>query len=272
MAIDVNTTKLADLVDPQVLADMIAGQLPNAIRFSPLAVVDRTLVGTPGSTITVPAWTYIGDAEDVAEGEAIPIAKLTQTDKQMTIKKAGKGIEITDEAVLSGYGNPLNEAQRQLVLSIANKVDNDAIAELGKATQSHTATDGLTVADLEAAIGLFNDEDDADLVLIASPADAAKLRVDAAQNWLNGTEVGADRLVSGVFGEILGAQVVRSRKLDGEAYLVKRGALRLNLKRDVLVETDRDIIHKTTVVTADQHYGVYLYDESKAVKIVTTGA
>lgn len=267
MAISANATKLADVFDPQVLADMISAELTNAIRFSPLAVVDRTLVGIPGSTLTVPAWNYIGDAEDVAEGTAIPIAKLTQTDKTMTIKKAGKGIEITDEAILSGYGDPYGEAQKQLVMSIANKVDNDVLTEVAKATLTHAATGGLTVANLDAAIGLFNDEDDSDLVLIAAPADAAKLRADAGQNWLGGTEIGANRIVSGVFGELLGAQVVRSRKLDKTAYLVKAGALRIMLKRDVLVEYDRDIINKTDVITADQHYGVYLYDASKAVKI-----
>lgn len=262
-----NKTKLADMFDPQVLADMVSAQLENAIRFSPLAVVDKTLVGVPGSTLTVPAWNYIGDAEDVAEGTAIPIAKLTQTEKTMTVKKAGKGIEITDEAVLSGYGDPYGEAQKQLLLAISNKVDNDVLTELAKATKTATATGGLTVTNLDAAIGEFNDEDDSDLVLIASPADAAKLRTDAGQNWLNGTEIGANRIVTGVFGEILGAQVVRSRKLNGAAYLVKAGALRIMLKRDVLVEYDRDIINKTDVITADQHYGVYLYDESKAVKI-----
>ena len=56
------------------------------------------------------------------------------------------------------------------------------------------------------------------------------------------------------------AQVVRSNKLpEGTAYLVKRGALQIFMKRDVEVETDRDIIKKTTVVTADQHYMVYIY-------------
>lgn len=48
------TTKLTNMVDPQVLADMISAELEAAIRFSPLANIDRTLEGIPGSTITVP--------------------------------------------------------------------------------------------------------------------------------------------------------------------------------------------------------------------------
>ena len=37
------------------------------------------------------------------------------------------------------------------------------------------------------------------------------------------------------------------------------------MKRDVMVEDDRDILAKTTVVSADEHYGVALSNESKVV-------
>ena len=94
------------------------------------------------------------------------------------------------------------------------------------------------------------------------------MKTDAGKNWLSGTEVGANRIVSGVYGEILGAQVLRTRRVEkNTAYLVKKGALKLLLKRDTMVETDRDIVKKTTVVTADKHYGAYLYNDKKTVKI-----
>jgi len=40
------------------------------------------------------------------------------------------------------------------------------------------------------------------------------------------------------------------------------------MKREVMVEADRDILKKTNVISADVHYVAYLRDESKAVKIV----
>ena len=261
-------TKLENMVDPQVMADMISAELENAIRFAPLATVDTTLVGRPGSTITVPKFKYIGPAIDVAEGVAIDPTLLETATEDFTIKKAGKGVEITDEAILSGYGDPVGEAQNQLLLSIAEKVDADVLDALSTTTlalDTATAWDLDTVSD---ALDLFNDEDDSNKVLVMNPKDAAALRKAVGNDWERASDLGDDVIVRGTYGAVLGAQIIRSRNLkEGTAYLVKQGALAIYMKRDVMVEDARDILKKTTVITADQHYGAHLYDESKAVKI-----
>ena len=129
-------------------------------------------------------------------------------------------------------------------------------------------------------MSIFDDEDDAKYVALISPKDAIKLRADAGQNWLRGSEIGADIIVSGTFGEVAGVQIVRTKKVEeGKGYLVKvsqdpsdsedeekYGAFVINLKRDVEVEKDRDILKKTTVFSGDEYYGVYLYDDTKVVK------
>jgi hypothetical protein len=56
MAATANATKLADLFDPQVVADEIDAKLINYIRLAPLARVDYTLVGRPGDTVTLPVY------------------------------------------------------------------------------------------------------------------------------------------------------------------------------------------------------------------------
>ncbi len=266
------TTMLQNMVDPQVLADMISAELEDAIRFSPLARIDRTLQGRPGSTITVPKFKYIGDADDVAEGEAIDLALLETSTEDFTIKKAGKGVEITDEAVLSGYGDPIGEAGKQLLMAISNKVDNDVLTALDTTTLIYngTAWDLDTISD---ALDIFNDEDDEAMVLILNPKDASKLRKAVAGDWERASDLGDNIIVNGTYGGVLGAQVIRSRKVtEGTGYLVKQGALAIYMKRNVIVENDRDVLRKTTVFTADQHYGAHLYDESKAIKIDVTTA
>lgn len=261
-------TKLTNMVDPEVMADIISAELENQIRFAPLARIDNTLVGRPGSTITVPRFKYIGDAEDVAEGEAIDIALLETATEDFTIKKAGKGAEITDEARLSGLGDPIGEATKQLGLSIANKIDNDVLEALGTTTLEYTAGTAWDVDAISGAIDVFGDEDDSPMVLLIHPLDASVLRKGVAGDWDRASDLGDEVLVKGTYGGVLGAQVIRSNKLEqGTAYLVKQGALAIYMKRDVEVEAARDIEKKTTIVTADEHYGAHLYDESKAVKI-----
>ena len=272
-------TKLAQMFNPEVMADMISAKLPKMLKFTPLAFVERTLVGQPGTTVTVPKWEYSGDAKDIAEGEAITPDQLTTKNSTMTIKKAGKGIELTDESVLSGYGDPIGQATHQIALAIANKLDNDLVEEAKKATQF--VAEAPTTGDaLDKALAVFGDEEDVRYVALINPEDAIALRADAAKEWVRGSEIGADIVVSGTFGEFRGVQIVRTKKVEkGKGFLVKvsatetdtddvakYGAFVLNLKRDVAIETDRDILKKTTVITGDEHYGVYLYDPSKVVK------
>lgn len=261
-------TKLANMVDPEVMANMISAQLENNIRFAPLANVDTTLVGQPGSTITVPKFKYIGDAAVVAEGIAIDTALLETSTEPFTIAKVAKGVEITDEAILSGLGDPIGEATNQLAMAIAAKVDNDVLEALATTTLEYTAGTAWDLDTISDAIDIFSDEDDAPMALVMNPLDASALRKALAGDWDRASDMGDNILVNGTYGGVLGAEVVRSNKLEsGTAYLVKQGALAIYMKRNVEVETDRDILKKTTVLTADQHYGAHLYDESKAVKI-----
>ena len=272
-------TKIAQLVNPEVLADMVSAKLPKMIKFTPLAYVERKLVGQPGNTVTVAKWVYSGDAKDITEGEAIVPDQLTTDKSTMTIKKAGKGVEVTDEALLSGYGDPLGQAAHQISLAIANKVDNDLVVEAKKATQ-YVDDAPTTGAALDKALAVFEDEEDARYVALVNPKDAIALRADTVKEWVRGSEIGANIVVSGTFGETHGVQIVRSKKVEqGKGFLVKvsavetdtddvakYGAFVINLKRDVAGETDRDILKKTTVITGDEHYGVYLYDPTKVVK------
>lgn len=270
------TTVLANLIDPEVMADLIEAQLPKAIKFSAIAPIDTTLVGVPGSTLTVPSYKYIGDADDVAEGAAIEYSKLEQTKRTMTIKKAAKGVEITDEAVLSGLGDPVGEGQRQVRMAIASKIDNDILATALKAPLNLTAEIDLDLIDkLEAT---FTDAPDAiednnistTGVLFVSYKDAAKLRKLAGQNWTRPTQLGDDILVKGLFGELLGWEIVRSMKLEQNQFVaVKPGALKTYLKRDIFAEVGRDMDHKVTKFNADEHYGVAIYNDALLVASTT---
>ncbi|WP_232219606.1 N4-gp56 family major capsid protein [Carnobacterium pleistocenium] len=264
------TTVLSDMVDPEVLGDMIAAELPNAIKFSGIAPIDTTLQGQPGSTITIPKYAYIGDAVEVAEGAAIDYTKLTTSNSSYKIKKVGKGVEITDEAVLSGYGDPIGEAKSQVTTAIASGIDNDTLVQVKKATLA-TTNDAFDATLIDSIEDVFNTEDQETGVLFMNPKDVTKLRKGIAEGWTRATDLGDQLLVTGVFGDALGWQVVRTRKVtQGEVYAVKVGALKTYLKRGVNPETGRDMDHKLTKFNADQHYVVALVNDSKVLKVVVT--
>lgn len=271
-------TMLKNLVDPEVLAPMISAQLPKAIKFSGIAPVDTTLEGQPGSTITVPKFKYIGDATDVAEGEAIDYTKLETETAKWTVKKAGKGVKLTDESVLSGYGNPVGEAQSQIRMSIASKVDNDILEVAKTATLEVKHAIDLDLIDqiestfVDAPDAIEGEQTDSVGVLFVSYKDAAKLRKLAGTDWTRASQLGDNILINGAFGELLGWEIVRSKKIaDGEGLAVKTGALKTFLKRSILAESERDIDHKLTKFNADQHYVVALVDETRIVKISAAG-
>ena len=203
----------------------------------------------------------IGDATDVAEGADIPIAKMTTTEAEVTIKKAGRGVELTDESVLNGYGDTVGEAKNQLKMAIANKVDNDMLLALRDA--SLEAEGALTVANLLTARAKFGENVNQPAVLIINSTNYANI-ASAILALENSDNV----LIKGTVGQVAGLQVAISDKLTNtEAFIVAQGALGLEMKRDVMVESDRDIVAKTTVITADEHYVAYLKDESKAIAI-----
>lgn len=265
-------TKIANLVNPQVMADMISAELPKKIKVSPLATIDRTLEGQPGNTITVPSYAYIGDAKDVAEGVAIDITQMTTSTKQATVKKAGKGVEISDEAVLSGYGDPVGEANRQLLMSIASKIDDDCMKKLNEASLTHdlSVASIISYEGIVDAVDKFEEEDYEPKVIFVHPKQVTQLRKDP--NFLSLDKYPVPVIMNGVIGSIAGCQVVVSKRVDDSASMykcpiVKAGALTIYMKRGAAVESDRDILKKTTVITADEHYTVALSDESKVVLV-----
>lgn len=264
-----NGTYLANLFNPQVVGDRIQKKLFDYVRFAPLARVYDNLEGRPGSTVTLPYYNSIGAATLVGEGQDIPISQLTESTVSVTISKYAKGVQITDEAVLSAYGDPIGEAVDQIAQSIAQAYDNAMLAAMGTSADANmtTAAAALTADGIASALTLFGEDIDGEKVILVNPAAYETIR--KANGWIPGTEVAANMVIRGTVGMIHGCQVVVSNKLTAAnaAYIVKPGALAIYNKRGILVETDRDIINKSTVITADRHAAVYVLDKTKLIKM-----
>lgn len=286
-------TKLQDLINPQVMADMISAKVKDKIVVTPFAKVDDTLAGRPGSTITVSAFDYIGDALDVAEGESVDLTKLTATSKEYKVKKAVKAVGITDEAALSGYGNPVGEATAQLGKSLASKIDKDALEAITTEYNEETAPNGvkLVYAPTKLAtidyngivdlVDLFDEEVDSEKVLFINPKQKTALRKDA--NFISADKYTGEVVMTGEIGKVAGCHIVCSRKVaeqtdaSGNKFYAcpvikltndtetedEAAAVTIYLKRAAAVETERDTLSGATNIVANEHYAVALTNQSK---------
>lgn len=273
------TTKLAQMIDPEVMAPMISAKILSKIVATPFAKVDTTLVGEPGSTITVPKYKYIGDAEDLAEGVTADKTKLETTSAQYTIKKAVKQVELTDEAVLSGYGNPVGETNNQLALSINSKVDNDVMDELKGAQLSKTFETDISYNNIVDAIDVLAEEENVEKVMFIHPRQVSTLRKDA--NFISNDKYNNNVIMRGEIGMIANTRIVPSKKAINDAGTQflnpivelrpesetgdETAAVTIFLKRNLNLETQRELSNYTTLIGADQHYVAALTDESKVV-------
>lgn len=270
MAATENTTKLSDLLDPQVVADYIDKKLINYLRFAPLAKIDTTLVGRPGDEVTLPAYNYVGSAEAVLEGNDIPIAKLTQSTAKVKVSKIGRAVQFTDEALLSAYNNDIaEEAAKQVVLAINDKIENDLLAAMSaNAVLESTIFPNHTVSDdIADALVKFGEDIDGEKVILVDPNLYGRLI--KSEGWIPNTEIGADIIIRGSVGSVFGTQVVLTNRLigKGQAYIVKPGALAIYMKRETLVEFDRDKIDQTNYIIGSKIFAPYVYDTSKIVKV-----
>lgn len=270
-------TKIEDLINPQVMADIISGKIEKKIVVTPFAKVDTTLQGQAGDTITVPAFNYVGDAEVVAEGAGVTATQLTASSTTFTVKKAMKAISLTDEAVLSGYGNPVGEATTQLAKAIASKVDADAMEALGKAQQTYTGG-AISYKEIVNAVDKFEEEVQSEKVMFINPAQVTTLRLDA--DFISADKYENHVMVNGEIGMVAGVRIVPSKRvvLSGSTYscpIIKltndaeseddAAALTVFLKRDTNVETERQTLSRTTDISVDKIYGVAITNQEKVV-------
>ena len=257
-------TKLQNLIDPEVIGAYLDVKLVNKIKLAPIAEVDRTLEGRPGSTLTLPAYQYIGDAKDLGEGVALDFENITESTVDVSVKKVAKGVSITDEAVLSGYGNPVEQIGQQLLVAVASKIEADMYAAVKAATTKKVVNSAAfakeAIVDMRAEFG--EDQEEA-MYLFVNPKDFAKLAKDKDFVQIqNGAAI-----ISGTMGRLFGVDIVVANRVEvGKPFLMKAGAIALIMKRNVMVEADRDITTFSTKYAVSDHYAPYVKYADRIVK------
>lgn len=292
-------TKTADVIIPEVMANMINTVLPKMITVSPFAKIDTTLVGVPGDTVTVPSFAYIGDAVNVAEGEKATVTKLTASTTKFGVKKIMQAVQITDEALESGVGNPGGEIMSQLVKSIASKVDDDCMEALTTVYHSSSAPNGvqkkydpstakvISYNSIVEAVDVFEEELNTPKVMFVHPKQVTQLRLDP--NFISNDKYNNDVMVKGEIGMVAGVRVVPSRRVKAASGKYLCPIIRLNdkadttnnttvnltgdeptaltifLKRDTKVEKERDSLATSDIISVNKIYGVAITNQERVM-------
>jgi len=263
------TTLKANLIVPEVMADLVESKLGDRVTLLPLAVQDNTLQGQPGDTLKFPAFRYIGKAEVVDENAEVVPSVLSSFAVSATVKKYAKGVQLTDEARLSGYGDPVGEAATQLAYAIDHAVDDALFAQLETLPVSRLVpVTSLTASAVADALTAFGEDLEGPKVILVDAVGFATLRKDST--YIRSSDMGQRAIFSGVVGEVWGCQIMVSNKVKhnpvlGELryYIVKPGALRLVNKQGTLIEVEREAKFMRDNIFASKHAAAYLYDTSK---------
>lgn len=276
-------TMMAQMINPEVMGDMINAKIEALAKITPYAKVDTSLQGVPGDTKTVPSWNYIGDAEDVAEGAEVGLTQMTAASTTFTIKKAMKAVGITQEAINSGLGNPVGQAEAQLAKSIVGKVDNDVLAAALTASNVHTVSGVIGYAGIVDAVSKFEDEEDGiEKVMFISPKQEATLLKDP--DFLSADKFQSGVAVNGAIGKIAGCWIKKSNKIKAKSGVFtcpiiklepdsaeteytedELPALTIFLKKDTTVDAEWFPKKQQHDITACKYYGVALTNAAKVV-------
>lgn len=287
------TTTTADLIVPEVWADAVAPLIIGRAVWAGLANTDDSLAGQPGERIHFPKYGYIGDADELTEGVAMDTTKLSMTDSWAVIKEAGKAVELTDQAKLNAIGDPAGQARIQVALSVARKIDTDLrAAALYEHTNAGAGDEDPTTAPLKLAAptvplnwnvftratALLGDEYDPNEVagFVITTAQHTQLLNDP--RFISADTFGAGAvLLRGQVGRVGNVPILVSDRgtapgdTTHQAVLVLKGALELRYKRRPIVETDRDVLRRTDIITTNVHYAAHRGND-RGVVVVTTSA
>jgi len=266
-------------INEQVLSDLISSKIQSRMVVAPFARIDETLLGTPGDSIKVPQYTYIGDATAIAEGDEVSPSDLQASTTTVTVSKALKAVEITDEALITGYGNPVGEAAAQISKSIAAKLDSDALNVLLTATVKFDGTDNkIDYAGIVSALGMFNEEVNTEKVMFIHPEQMTDLRKDA--DFISADKYMGNVMLTGEIGMIANTRIVVSNKVlkneENGTFTnpivqlqvldeAEAPAVTVYLKRDTNVEVTRQALKRATDISVDKFYAVALSNDSKVV-------
>lgn len=263
---------------PEVYAELVREKITGKCKVAQFAVTKGNLMGQAGETVKFPAYKYVGDASDWTIGTAMTAGELEQTTTSATIKAiAAPGVNVYDYDDEVAMGNQINEAASQQAVSIARKMDTDAIDACltSPLKKKLAAKNTVTQDELIAMLGLYGDDRDSadfDAIVIHSAFAPSFYAMDMfVSREKTMTRDGNGISVNGIIGYFLDIPVVLSDRLydttsqEGFILMMKKNALSLLPKESPFTEVARDASKRLSTIYTSDFYALALTDDTAVV-------
>lgn len=269
------TTLKANMFVPEVATEVATAQFPTELAMrmagSPF-VRPFPASGTlrEGDTVTFPRFDPMSAFAAMTEDVALTPQTLTTSTDTATVQHAGLAAEITDVADLASRGDPSTEVGMQMARRAAEYVDDALLTEAY--TTALSSTPGATFAYSALVDALMTNWGDRAFMEVGGIIVHSKVAGDimtAAE--FAATDKAPDNMSTahnGMIGSIARIPLYVSDRInvdtvptpdEYDCLVVKRGGLGLQFQRELFIESDRDILKKNTVISADIFFAVHLY-------------
>lgn len=292
-------TVAADILfNPVVWKDHVEAYFKQLLVWGQSATRFDDLMAGPGETITWPYFKSIGAAEEPLEAASLAVDKMGDDSFTSSVKEVGKAVQFTDKSLVVSAASQsviFGEAQRQIARRMAEKVDQDIVAEIyggGNYVSGYTGTSASDVMKIttlvQGKIRGFGDRHLEGAVVYMHSHQLETLMTDATAGFLKLDANDPMARVSGFVGRLAGLAIVTSDLVpvttDGiavgvdsyDAIVLKPNSHGLIVKKDFgNFESDRDILARSTVVSMTAWYSVKSFhakvssDDLRAARIRT---
>ena len=228
-----------------------------------------------GTTVQVPKYPSIA-AADLTEGTDMSSTTVSTSSVSIAVGEVGAQVLLTDMAAM-GAGNPADELGTVLGNSIATKMDQDLIALFdGFSTSLGATTTELSAAYLfQAAATLRANNATGRLVGVFHPYQTYALKANLTNTFANpnGGDLQNEAMRNGYVGTIAGIDIFESSNVaidgsgDAKAAIFAPQALAMALKKDFMIEPQRDASNRAWELNATAVYGVGELDDSYGVEM-----
>ncbi len=231
-----------------------------------LFTTDYSLTEQAGLKKVVNKYTYNGKVEKLEKG------KKNTTKGEATFEPVEYKVERYQQTFVYNDMDIMQDPYLLDVLTngastlMSNEIKKEYMEELGKITNTYSYSEFGYSAVVDALAELDKEVEEGMFVIMGNDL-RALIRKDT--DFISSKQ--GEILYTGQFGTICGLPVLFSKIVpEGTAYITKKDAVKLFVKKEGSVEQDRDIESKDNTVVYERHGVMALVDETYSIKLTKT--